>query len=461
MSKAGTILRRFAYKALNKMAETETVCAGGTAALPRGAARTAPTIPSTSLPPKQTSESWASEAAARPVQIIAHRGGANDAPENTLGALAQALAMGADGVEFDLQRTADGRLIILHDDTLERTAPQFSEAVAAATGLDEANYARIIRTNVNLLTLAEVQLIDVGSFFGQDWQSERVGVFEDALELIAKFPGRKLYAEIKRGDFQSADLAAEIVAKFQPDPEQLWFIGFNFDVMKYTKNLLPAFPMLHVLEPRVPILGIDMDEFIEMASESARVLDGVDPCALSSSIGPRVVDAIHSLEPGTTGRAKTVACWVWKRFPETDMEENWQQLIDSGVDAITTDRPSDLLAFLARGGGGAGVSGGGIDVHVRASSATAVGASAPRASACPPSPKASPAPGGVDLSIVSPSITSVGTILPPPLDELDLNGLPGMCPLPWTANETVCALEAKSYFIPGAQPSRPVVQVQS
>eukprot|EP00750_Incisomonas_marina_P017646 INCI2306.1.p1 GENE.INCI2306.1~~INCI2306.1.p1 ORF type:complete len:461 (-),score=87.52 INCI2306.1:339-1721(-) len=460
MSKTGTVLRRFAYKALKKMAETESVCAGGTSALPRGAARTAPTIPSTSLPPKQNATSWAAEAAARPVQIIAHRGGANDAPENTLGALEQALVMGADGVEFDLQRTADGRLIILHDDTLERTAPPFSEAVAAATGLDESNYARIIRTNVNLLTLAEVQLVDIGSFFGLDWQSERVGVFEDALELIAKFPGRKLYAEIKRGDFQSADLAAEIVAKFQPDPEQLWFIGFNFDVMKYTKNLLPTFPMLHVLEPRVPILGIDMDEFIEMASESARVLDGVDPCALSSSIGPRVVDAIHSLAPSTTGRAKTVACWVWKRFPETDMEENWQQLIDSGVDAITTDRPADLLAFLARGGG-TGVPDGGVDVRVVTPTSTAVGASAPRASACPPSPKASPAPGGVDLSIVSPSVTSVSTMLPPPLDELDLNGLSGMCPLPWTAKATVCALEAKSYFIPGALPPRPVLQVQS
>ncbi|KAM9222943.1 glycerophosphodiester phosphodiesterase 1 [Leptosomus discolor] len=52
---------------------------------------------------------------------IAHRGGAHDAPENTLAAIRQAAENGATGVELDLEFTADGVPILMHDDTVERT----------------------------------------------------------------------------------------------------------------------------------------------------------------------------------------------------------------------------------------------------------------------------------------------------------------------------------------------------
>ena len=289
-------------------------------------------------------------------QCIAHRGGACDGPENTMGALRQALEMGADGVEFDLQRTKDGYLIILHDDTLERTAAPFSAAVADSTGLSAAEYAEVLTTNVNDLTLAQIQAIDVGSFYDAVWGGERVPVFEDALRLIAKFPGRKLYAEIKRGDYKSADLCAAVVDRLSPDPEQLWFIGFNFDVMKYTKKLLPNYPTLHVMDPRIPVLNIDVEAFVDLAMESARVLDGIDPCALPTSVSQRVIEAVRSLDDHPdTRRKKTVACWVWKKFPETDMPDNWAHLVRVGVDAITTDKPREMLQFLdCLGGDGGG-----------------------------------------------------------------------------------------------------------
>ncbi|XP_068555022.1 glycerophosphodiester phosphodiesterase 1 isoform X1 [Anas acuta] len=52
---------------------------------------------------------------------IAHRGGAHDAPENTLAAIRQAAENGATGVELDLEFTADGVPILMHDETVERT----------------------------------------------------------------------------------------------------------------------------------------------------------------------------------------------------------------------------------------------------------------------------------------------------------------------------------------------------
>ena len=54
-------------------------------------------------------------------QIWAHRGARREAPENTLPAFELAIAQGADGVEFDVQLTADGTVVVIHDETVERT----------------------------------------------------------------------------------------------------------------------------------------------------------------------------------------------------------------------------------------------------------------------------------------------------------------------------------------------------
>ena len=55
--------------------------------------------------------------------VFAHRGGAALAPENTIAAFANGLALGADGVELDVRASRDGRVVVHHDSTLERTTP--------------------------------------------------------------------------------------------------------------------------------------------------------------------------------------------------------------------------------------------------------------------------------------------------------------------------------------------------
>ncbi len=56
-----------------------------------------------------------------PTRVIAHRGFSAQAPENTLVAIRQAIDIGADMVEMDVTMTADGHVICLHDETLDRT----------------------------------------------------------------------------------------------------------------------------------------------------------------------------------------------------------------------------------------------------------------------------------------------------------------------------------------------------
>ena len=86
--------------------------------------------------------------------IIAHRGNAADAPENTIESFAQAIALGADALEFDVRVTRDGVPVVIHDETLyrttgqrdfvaEMTAKQLSHADAGATAVPPASTTRI------------------------------------------------------------------------------------------------------------------------------------------------------------------------------------------------------------------------------------------------------------------------------------------------------------------------------
>ncbi|XP_078521241.1 glycerophosphodiester phosphodiesterase 1 [Lissotriton helveticus] len=70
------------------------------------------------------------------VSVIAHRGGAHDAPENTLAAIRQAAKNGATGVELDLEFSADGVPILMHDNTVDRTTDGIGK-------LEEYNYSEL------------------------------------------------------------------------------------------------------------------------------------------------------------------------------------------------------------------------------------------------------------------------------------------------------------------------------
>jgi glycerophosphoryl diester phosphodiesterase len=100
-------------------------------------------------------------------QIWAHRGSRREAPENTLPAFELALAQGADGVELDVQLTADGTIVVIHDETLERTTDGSGPVVA--------------------LTLAELRRLDASA--GLDgFAGVRVPTLEEVLAVLAPAP---------------------------------------------------------------------------------------------------------------------------------------------------------------------------------------------------------------------------------------------------------------------------------
>ncbi len=112
----------------------------------------------------------------RPI-IVGHRGSSSTAPENTIASFNQAFDDGADAVECDVRLTRDERAVVIHDETLQRTAG--------------------IRGLVGEHALAELRQLSAGRWFNKRFAGERVPTLEETLELIT--PSRGINIEIKTG----------------------------------------------------------------------------------------------------------------------------------------------------------------------------------------------------------------------------------------------------------------------
>jgi glycerophosphoryl diester phosphodiesterase len=112
------------------------------------------------------------------MELIAHRGLSARAPENTLAALRLAVMERADALEWDVQASADGVPILLHDDTLDRTTNGSGRADA--------------------LSLAELRSLDAGSWFDRSYAGQPIPSLAEALAFAAGRRGR-IYPELKAG----------------------------------------------------------------------------------------------------------------------------------------------------------------------------------------------------------------------------------------------------------------------
>jgi glycerophosphoryl diester phosphodiesterase len=126
--------------------------------------------------------------------IIGHRGASSIAPENTLASFRQAIEAGADGVEFDVRLARDGVPVIIHDETLQRTAS--------------------IQKRVADLSSVELQQVNVGSWFShnrkttEEFAAERIPTLQQLFDLLASTTAL-FYLEMKCAPFERIQLATE------------------------------------------------------------------------------------------------------------------------------------------------------------------------------------------------------------------------------------------------------------
>ncbi|PYS68101.1 MAG: hypothetical protein DMF69_21185, partial [Acidobacteria bacterium] len=154
--------------------------------------------------------------------IIGHRGASRFAPENTLAAFRLALAVGADGVEFDVRLTRDGVPIIIHDDNLKRTG--------------------VTPSRVADLSVAELQEIDVGTWFRiEGFATERVPTLEQLFELFSPTDSL-LYLEMKSEPSERDRLAQACVEKINTSSlkERIIVECFDLSALATVKSLDPS-----------------------------------------------------------------------------------------------------------------------------------------------------------------------------------------------------------------------------
>lgn len=116
--------------------------------------------------------------AAKPVEVVVHRGDNGYAPENTIAAAKRCVEMGIEYLEFDVRRSKDGVHYILHDPTVNRTTD--------GTG------------GIRTLTSEQVDALDAGSWFSEDFKGERIPRLEALLDYCKD--KIKLYFDVKDAD---------------------------------------------------------------------------------------------------------------------------------------------------------------------------------------------------------------------------------------------------------------------
>ena len=150
---------------------------------------------------------------------IAHRGASAYAPENTYAAFDKALELGASHVEFDLHFSRDGHVVIIHDDTLERTT----------------NGAGAVAEH----TLAELQALDAGAWFAPDFAGERIPTFGGMLE---RYKGRfHFHIEVKADAPGLSQRAADLVRGYGVT-DSATITSFNLSSLHEAAAYAPEIP---------------------------------------------------------------------------------------------------------------------------------------------------------------------------------------------------------------------------
>lgn len=236
------------------------------------------------------------------VHWIAHRGFGAIAPENTRVAFETAIALGADGVEFDVQRCGDETLVIFHDATLERTTDGQGE----------------LRDR----SLAQLQALDLGQWFGAEFTGQRILTLTEALQLFAEST-LHLYPEIKATQSWRTEQIQALAQEFEITPwrDRTTLCAFDFDFLQRFQQFAPQLSVAYCIST------------VEQYECVLPLLVQDSGGAIALSIAADLLLAHPDWLRNARDRAVSVFAWT------VNDPELQQQLIAQGVTGLITDAP--------------------------------------------------------------------------------------------------------------------------
>ncbi|MQA89963.1 MAG: sulfatase-like hydrolase/transferase [Gemmatimonas sp.] len=230
--------------------------------------------------------------------LVAHRGGIVPGyPENTLAAFRRSIQLGVGAIEIDLRGTRDGEIVVLHDETVDRTTDGTGE--------------------LGQLTAAEVRRLDAG-------QGERVPTYEEVLQLVAASKVEVLL-DIKQSP--ELDRKAVVKATARHAASGRVVVGAR------------SVGDLHIfrrLDPNLRLLGFvpevsDIDDFVDAGADAIR-------------LWPEWIDE----DSGLIDRVHELGVPVWVTAGEASLTD-LQRFVEIGVEGILSDWPERLIAIYVPG----------------------------------------------------------------------------------------------------------------
>ncbi len=249
--------------------------------------------------------------------IIAHRGGAGIAPENTLYAFKLAERIGVDAIELDVRMTKDKELVVIHDDTVDRTTN--------GTGY------------VSELTLEEIKKFDAGYHLkmdGRGFPFRNKGITIPTLEeVFQEIKNTSIVIELKDTSPKVEKKVAKLIKKY--DMKKRVIVGsFNDDSIKRflhsTDGKIAVGTGTKALKYYVILHKLRLDRLYPLKRHAVQIPLKVGKVDLATQ---RLINTI---------RERNIAVHYWT----INDEETMKELIKKNVDGIITDYPNKLIRLL-------------------------------------------------------------------------------------------------------------------
>lgn len=243
--------------------------------------------------------------------IIAHRGGANLVPENTLAGFKNAINLGVDMIEIDVHLSKDSNIIVMHDGKIDRTTNGSGE--------------------IKDMTLSEIKKYDAGSWFSEKFRDERVPTLDETFNTIN---GKAiLLIEIKDGDERYPGLEKKVVESIHKHNANEWTVvqSFNKNSILRIKKMDPSIITYYLVSSKFDDLYLSIAEKIKAGEKIEKQFDGIAP--QYSHLDSAKVEIMH--------RAG-FKVFTWTVDDPKDMVE----MININVDGIITNSPDKLKQIL-------------------------------------------------------------------------------------------------------------------
>ncbi|MBQ8448281.1 MAG: glycerophosphodiester phosphodiesterase [Clostridia bacterium] len=243
------------------------------------------------------------------MRVAAHRGFSEKYPENTMEAFRAALDAGVDEIETDVRMSADGELVLIHDECVDRTT--------CGTG------------KVCEYTLAELKGLDAGVKKGAEFAGARIPTLRELLELCKGYPALTLDIELKEYPtegrearaYEACDKALAMLDEYG-FTERCVINSWNGKLNEYVHEKYGAKYKQHVYYPQEYLGECKIDPY------------SYAHCACLFTNNPKAYDYL---------RLRGVEPWVGAGVKD---EETLDKAIANGACAVTCNNPDVILALL-------------------------------------------------------------------------------------------------------------------